>query len=103
MKHFLIFWVVMLLIVVVGTFAQTQETSEKTEVNPIAAKPTATPHPEVTKTPRVYPIAPGVWYPGQPLPKKAFRYYRMRCWPGCHSYGEFANPPKTKKPDQTSY
>ena len=33
---------------------------------------------------RVYPIAPGVWYPGEPLPEKPMRYYRVRCWPGCH-------------------
>ena len=33
-----------------------------------------------------YPVAPGVWYPGDgPLPEKPMRYYRVRCWPGCHS------------------
>jgi hypothetical protein len=32
-----------------------------------------------------YPIAPGVWYPGDgPLPAHPFKYYRVRCWPGCH-------------------
>jgi len=35
---------------------------------------------------RVYPIAPGIWYPGEgPIPEKPVRYYRVRCWPGCHS------------------
>ncbi|MBW2018043.1 MAG: hypothetical protein JRJ01_14600 [Deltaproteobacteria bacterium] len=33
-----------------------------------------------------YPIAPGVWYPGDgAIPDKPMRYYRIRCWPGCHS------------------
>ncbi len=40
-----------------------------------------------------YPIAPGVWYPGDgPLPEKPVRYYRARCWPGCHRgspYGKY--------------
>jgi hypothetical protein len=32
-----------------------------------------------------YPIASGVWYPGDgPLPEHPFKYYRARCWPGCH-------------------
>ena len=35
---------------------------------------------------RVYPIAPGVWYPTDgPLPENPIRYYRVRCWPGCHT------------------
>jgi len=63
---------------------------------------TPTPQPTVTPTgspelPRMYPIAAGVWYPGQPLPEKPFRYYRVRCWPGCHHYGKYANPPKSEK------
>jgi hypothetical protein len=32
------------------------------------------------------PVAAGVWYPQDgPLPDKPMRYYRVRCWPGCHS------------------
>ncbi len=32
-----------------------------------------------------YPIAAGVWYPGDgDIPEKPMRYYRARCWPGCH-------------------
>jgi hypothetical protein len=32
-----------------------------------------------------YPIAAGVWYPGDgELPDHVFTYYRIRCWPGCH-------------------
>lgn len=41
---------------------------------------------KVESAERLYPIAPGVWYPGDgPLPDKPIRYYRVRCWPGCHS------------------
>jgi hypothetical protein len=43
------------------------------------------------------PIAAGVWYPTDgPVPDKPMRYYRARCWPGCHTgsiYGKY--PEKT--------
>jgi hypothetical protein len=43
------------------------------------------------------PVAAGVWYPGQgELPEKPMRYYRARCYPGCHvgsQYGMFPNTP----------
>ena len=33
-----------------------------------------------------YPIAPGVYYPHyDEVPEHPVRYYRARCWPGCHS------------------
>ena len=39
------------------------------------------------------PIAAGIWYPQDgALPDKPMRYYRARCWPGCHvgsSYGMY--------------
>ncbi len=100
MKHFLIFLVVMSLMIIVGTVAQMSaesDTSEdKEEVKPVVVEPTVTPSPNTSKAPRVYPIAPGVWYPGQPLPEKPFRYYRIRCWPGCHHgspYGLYPDEP----------
>jgi hypothetical protein len=37
------------------------------------------------ESPWQYPIAPGIWVPGDgPLPEHPFKYYRIRCWPGCH-------------------
>ncbi len=46
---------------------------------------------------RVYPIAPGVWYPGDgPIPDKPVRYYRVRCWPGCHTGSSQGMYPKEK-------
>lgn len=100
MKHFLIFLIVMSLLIAAGAVAQTNEGSntskEKDETKQAVEKPTATVHPEVSKVPRVYPIAPGVWYPGQALPEKPFRYYRIRCWPGCHHaspYGMYPDEP----------
>jgi hypothetical protein len=43
------------------------------------------------------PIAAGVWYPGDgALPEKPMRYYRARCFPGCHvgsQYGMFPDTP----------
>lgn len=65
---------------------ESQSDSAETEV-------TLTPKaPSMAKAPRQYPIAPGVWYPGDPVPTKPSRYYRVRCWPGCHSYGEWIGP-----------
>ncbi|MGD9180294.1 MAG: hypothetical protein PVF26_04445 [Desulfobacterales bacterium] len=66
----------------------------------------ASPSAVANETERVYPIAPGVWYPGQPMPEKPMRYYRVRCWPGCHSgsdYGKYPSKSLNMKPiHQTS-
>ena len=33
-----------------------------------------------------YPIAPGIYYPWDEEQEEIYvRYYRVRCWPGCHS------------------
>ncbi|UCF91007.1 MAG: hypothetical protein JSW39_22420 [Desulfobacterales bacterium] len=51
---------------------------------------------------REYPIAAGIWYPTDgPLPEKPVRYYRIRCWPGCHtgsSYGKYPHKALKDKP-----
>jgi hypothetical protein len=51
---------------------------------------------------QLYPIAPGVWYPGcGELPEKPVRYYRVRCWPGCHhgsSHGKYPDIPLNMDP-----
>jgi hypothetical protein len=40
-----------------------------------------------------FPIAPGIWYPGDgPLPEHPFKYYRVRCWPGCHDPNSAPQP-----------
>lgn len=32
------------------------------------------------------PIAPGIYYPSDgKVPEHPMRYYRVRCWPGCHT------------------
>ena len=32
------------------------------------------------------PIAAGIYYPSDgPVPDNPVRYYRVRCWPGCHT------------------
>ena len=32
------------------------------------------------------PIAAGIYYPSDgPVPDQPVRYYRVRCWPGCHT------------------
>jgi hypothetical protein len=52
-----------------------------------AQTPAAAPAKQVAvqQPPWQYPIAPGIWYPGDGLlPAHPFKYYRVRCWPGCH-------------------
>jgi hypothetical protein len=43
------------------------------------------------------PIAAGIYYPSDgEVPDHPVRYYRVRCWPGCHtgsSYGMFPDSP----------
>jgi hypothetical protein len=47
----------------------------------------------LSETPWQYPIAAGIWYPGDgPLPEHAFKYYRVRCWPGCHDPNSAPQP-----------
>ena len=48
------------------------------------------------------PIAAGVWYPTDgPVPDHPMRYYRVRCWPGCHTgsnYGKYPTKALNDKP-----
>lgn len=48
------------------------------------------------------PIAAGIWYPTDgAVPEKPMRYYRVRCWPGCHigsSYGKYPDKALKDKP-----
>ncbi len=48
------------------------------------------------------PIAAGIYYPSDgPVPDKPVRYYRVRCWPGCHtgsSLGKYPNKALDDKP-----
>ena len=48
------------------------------------------------------PIAAGVWYPTDgPVPDTPMRYYRVRCWPGCHTgsnYGKYPAKALNDKP-----
>ena len=48
------------------------------------------------------PIAAGVWYPTDgSVPDHPMRYYRVRCWPGCHtgsSYGKYPQKTLNDKP-----
>jgi len=69
MRYFLIFTALMCLVIAGGIVLGSGQ-------EPVTSNP------EIS---RVYPIAPGVWYPGDgALPEKPIRYYRIRCWPGCH-------------------
>ena len=47
------------------------------------------------------PIAAGVWYPTDgAVPKKPMRYYRVRCWPGCHIGSSLGKYPDKKLHDK---
>jgi hypothetical protein len=94
---FISFLFLMLVLAAIGSSSD-QTTAPKS--------PVASPSTVAQEGERVYPIAPGVWYPGQPMPEKPVRYYRVRCWPGCHSgsdYGKYPGRSLNMKPiHQTS-
>ncbi len=97
MKQIGVFLIILISVVAMSVMAQTDNDAEQTKgEETVSAEPTATPENAPTVE-RQYPIAPGFWYPGDPMPTKPLRYYRVRCWPGCHSYGEFADPENIKK------
>jgi hypothetical protein len=95
MKYLVIFFSLPLLLaaLAVAGFSSSQTPMAKSEAESSAAV--------TQEAERVYPIAPGIWYPGQPMPEKPMRYYRVRCWPGCHSgsnYGKYPEKPLDMKP-----
>ena len=91
MRYPLIFLVLILLVIAIGITSKAIDVAGQT-----APQPTAVAGESVEM-----PIAPGVWYPGDPLPKQPMRYYRVRCFPGCHrgsSYGKYPDEPLNMKP-----
>ena len=95
MKYLVIFFSLLFLLTalaVAGSSSSQTSTDQSKTASPAAV---------AKETERVYPIAPGVWYPGQPMPEKPIRYYRVRCWPGCHSgsdYGKYPDKSLNMKP-----
>lgn len=89
MRHILLIIAFVGIVTVLGSPAQTSDTST---VTPMAT----------SEASHRYPIAPGVWYPGcGELPEKPVRYYRVRCWPGCHhgsSHGQYPDIPLNMDP-----
>jgi hypothetical protein len=50
------------------------------------------------------PIAAGVWYPTDgAVPEKPMRYYRIRCWPGCHTGSSLGKYPRKTLNDKPIY
>ena len=85
MKYFLIGVTSLFLIIAIGSVIQTgtggtKVTASQGNDESCSTAPKSTAPLSSDKTPRVYPIAPGVWYPGDgALPDKPMRYYRVRC------------------------
>ncbi|MCP4149479.1 MAG: hypothetical protein GY757_17155 [bacterium] len=47
------------------------------------------------------PIAAGIYYPSDgPVPDKPIRYYRVRCWPGCHTGSTLGKYPEKELKDK---
>lgn len=47
------------------------------------------------------PIAAGIYYPSDgPVPDKPVRYYRVRCWPGCHTGSTLGKYPQKELKDK---
>ena len=95
MKRFTSFFIVVSLFASIAAFAQDEQAPADSKVLEDETQSVATEE-ETEKAPRVYPIAAGVWYPGDPMPGKAFRYYRIRCWPGCHHNSQYGLYPDKK-------
>ena len=50
------------------------------------------------------PIAAGVWYPTDgPVPDNPMRYYRVRCWPGCHTGSNYGKYPAKALNDEAIF
>jgi hypothetical protein len=93
MRYLLTFSVLVSLVILNGLITLGNYGTDTTPAKPASAA--------FAETQRVYPIAPGVWYPGEPLPEKPMRYYRVRCFPGCHrgsSHGKYPSEPLEMKP-----
>ena len=57
--------------------------------------------PDQPKVTHEIPIAAGIYYPSDgPLPDKPMRYYRVRCWPGCHTGSSLGKYPKKELKDK---
>jgi len=89
MKYILLVISLVSIVFVLSSPAQTSDTSTATLTT-------------TSEATQLYPIAPGVWYPGcGELPEKPVRYYRVRCWPGCHhgsSHGKYPDIPLNMDP-----
>jgi hypothetical protein len=47
------------------------------------------------------PIAAGIYYPSDgPVPDNPVRYYRVRCWPGCHTGSSLGKYPTKELKDK---
>jgi len=95
MRYLLIFFA-LLCLVIVNELTSNAGSGADTAAQKPASAPVASAEAQC-----VYPIAPGVWYPGDPLPEQPMRYYRVRCFPGCHrgsSYGKYPDEPLNMKP-----
>ena len=56
------------------------------------------------KTTWEIPIAAGVWYPTDgPVPDNPMRYYRVRCWPGCHTGSNYGKYPAKALNDEAIF
>jgi hypothetical protein len=50
------------------------------------------------------PIAAGIYYPSDgPVPERPMRYYRVRCWPGCHTGSDYGKYPQKALNDKPIY
>jgi len=50
------------------------------------------------------PIAAGIYYPSDgSVPENPVRYYRVRCWPGCHSGSSLGKYPGKALNDKPIY
>lgn len=96
MKHFVILFLLVSYVVVAGILPGvgiSQANSNKSGIDPQQSN---------EKPSWEIPIAAGIYYPSDgPVPDHPMRYYRVRCWPGCHTgsnYGKYPDKALKDKP-----
>ena len=95
MKYFIILVSCMILVGFVGLLSVMGSNTQGSE------QTAAAPSHEVTWE---VPIAAGIYYPSDGrVPENPVRYYRVRCWPGCHTGSSLGKYPEKALNDKPIY
>ena len=98
MKHFII---LVSCVLIVGSVGLQSVMGSNTQGSKGSEQTAAVPSHEVTWE---VPIAAGIYYPSDGrVPENPVRYYRVRCWPGCHTGSSLGKYPDKALNDTPIY